>query len=111
MTGFTQYFGIWGLNSTASEGIKAAPWTEVWMVKEDGSGVTVDTEDEILDLTWNTPATMTHEGLGMDIETTISLVAPNMARIVHVAKAEGITDAQIIRFTEFGIQVSGREPL
>ena len=111
MTGFTQYFGIWGLNATDAEGIKAEPWTEVWMVKEDGSGVTVDTDGQILDVMWNMPSTMAHEGLGMDIETTVSLVAPNIARIVYVAKSEGITDVQTLRFTEFGIQVGIRELL
>ena len=105
-TGFTQYFGIWGLNSTSSEVIKAEPWTEIWTVKEDGSGVTVDTDGQVIDADWDTPTTNRHSGLGFDFETTYSVVAPNVVRIVYVAKSEGITDMQTVRFTELGIQVS-----
>ena len=75
-------------------------------MKEDGSGLTTDTDGEVLDAAWDTPTTNLHSGLGYDVETTYSLVAPNVVRIVYVAKSEGVTDVQTVRFTEIGIQVN-----
>ena len=110
-----QYFALWGINDTLVSYFKEFPYTEVYKVKEDGTGFEVLAIEsapeegggeggELFDLTWN-KETKIPSPLGSQLDTTASLVGPNTMRLVYLAKEEGITDVQTLRFTELGIQV------
>jgi len=102
------YFGLWGMNMSATEAFKEAPYTLVATLKEDGSGVMAEYLSEgedpfLLDLDWNKPVATTHP-LGIDIEVTATLLAPNAIRMVTVAKEMMLSDVQTMTFTGVGIQ-------
>ena len=91
---------------------KEFPTTEVYTVKEDGSGFEVvaiepgveEADGALFDLTWH-KETEIPSPLGSILDTTASLIGPNTMRITYLAKEEGITDVQTLRFTPAGIQV------
>jgi len=107
-TGMTAYFGMWGMNMSAAEAFKEAPYTMVVTLKEDGSGVMAEYLSEgedpfLLDLEWNKPLATAHP-LGIDIEVTANLLAPNAIRMVTMAKEMMLSDVQTMTFTSVGIQ-------
>jgi len=104
----TAYFSMWGMNASATEAFKAAPYTMVLTLKEDGTGVMAEYLSEgedpfALDLEWNKPMAAAHP-LGIDIEVTASLLAPNAIRMVTMAKEMMLSDVQTMTFTGVGIQ-------
>ena len=111
-TGLNQYFALWGINDTLVSYFKEFPTTEVYTVKEDGSGFEVvaiepgveEGDGALFDLTWH-KETEIPSPLGSILDTTASLVGPNTMRLTYLAKEEGITDVQTLRFTPAGIQV------
>merc|ERR1719445_2286405 len=78
------------MNASDAEAFKESPYTLVLTLKDDGMGVMAEylTEGDdpfMLDLEWNKPVATTHP-LGIDIEGTASLLAPNTLRMVTMAK-------------------------
>merc|ERR1719422_2426581 len=100
---------MWGMNASDAEAFKESPYTLVLTLKDDGMGVMAEylTEGDdpfMLDLEWNKPVATTHP-LGIDIEVTASLLAPNTLRMVTMAKELMLTDVQTMTFTVMGIQI------
>ena len=107
----SQYFALWGINTTLVELYKEFPPTELYTLKEDGTGYTMESlqgpeagVSELFDLTWNKP-TLIPTPLGSTLETTATLLAPNTIRIVLKASEEGIMEVRTLIFTGIGIQV------
>merc|ERR1712130_673793 len=80
----------------------------VLTLKEDGTGVMAEYLSEgedpfALDLEWNKPMAAAHP-LGIDIEVTASLLAPNAIRMVTMAKEMMLSDVQTMTFTGVGIR-------
>merc|ERR1719430_600590 len=99
---------MWGMNASDAEAFKESPYTLVLTLKDDGMGVMAEylTEGDdpfMLDLEWNKPVATAHP-LGIDIEVTASLLAPNTLRMVTMAKEMMLTDVQTMTFTALGIQ-------
>merc|ERR1719422_1679555 len=100
---------MWGMNASDAEAFKESPYTLVLTLKDGGMGVMAEylTEGDdpfMLDLEWNKPVATTHP-LGIDIEVTASLLAPNTLRMVTMAKEMMLTDVQTMTFTALGIQI------
>merc|ERR1719495_1848849 len=56
--GFTQYYALWGANSTVTDAYKQNPWIEHHEIKEDNSGMIMRSIPEVgeplvIDTTWN----------------------------------------------------------
>ena len=41
LTGMDQYFAVWGVDSSVTDLYKANPYTETWILNEDGTGLTI----------------------------------------------------------------------
>merc|ERR1719220_1865611 len=100
---------MWGMNASDAEAFKESPYTLVLTLKDDGMGVMAEylTEGDdpfMLDLEWNKPVATTHP-LGIDIEVTASLLAPNTLRMVTMAKEMMLTDVQTMTFTALGTKL------
>ena len=127
LTGMDQYFAVWGVDSSVTDLYKANPYTETWILNEDGTGLTIapispgEEGADILKYQWgkvrqnewawqHKNPTKTQEGdtpspLGSILKTVITLAGPNTVRVVSKDEKAGITDVQIYRFTPAGAQV------
>ena len=127
LTGMDQYFAVWGVDSSVTDLYKANPYTETWILNEDGTGLTIapispgEEGADILKYQWGKVRqnewacrpknpTQTQEGdtpspLGSILKTVITLAGPNTVRVVSKDEKAGITDVQIYRFTPAGAQV------
>ena len=108
----TQYHAIWGVNASVTEEVKQNPWIDLFVVKDDYSGMVVQSLSEgedpfTVDLTWNKVTTIKIPSIanGTDMDILPSLVAPNTVQLVYFTN-DGLTDVNFLKFTGIGIQVS-----
>jgi len=109
LTGMDQYFAVWGVDSSVTDLYKANPYTETWILNEDGTGLTIapispgEEGADILKYQWGKEGD-TPSPLGSILKTVITLAGPNTVRVVSKDEKAGITDVQIYRFTPAGAQ-------
>merc|ERR1719376_590236 len=109
--GFTQYYALWGLNSTMTDVLKQNPLVKHHEIKEDNSGMIMRSLPEagepiVVDMTWNKWISVYHPILRKNVRIFPRLIAPNTVKIIYKINEDGLTDLSILRYTETGFTKS-----